>query len=231
MEKFLKDPKFAIILLQCTAVFLIILSVVAVKFFGGNVYSELGNWYKANFEMNTSVDEVLKDDDTEGEKEQNEPQIVITNTAPQISETNEAESKEEKGKNEVSNTLLWPVSGFITSEFGGRADPFSNAPATHQGLDIAANSGTDVLAVMSGVVSEVGYDEGGYGNFVKIRHSRGFETLYAHCSKITVSEGKSVKTGDCVAKVGSTGRSTGPHLHFETIVGGTPLDPKWFLSK
>ena len=234
MEKLLKDPKFAIILLQCTAVFLIILSVLTVKSLGGNIYGEFGNWYRANFETNTTTDEVLKDNDSEKETGENEPQVVITNTAPQGLDTKlekTEEKSEETEKSQVSNTMPWPVNGFITSEFGGRADPFTNAPATHQGLDIAANSGTDVLSVMAGVVEEVGYEEGGYGNFVKIRHSEEFYTLYAHCSKIMVSKGESVETGECVAKVGSTGRSTGPHLHFEIIVGGARLDPQWFLSK
>lgn len=234
MEKLLKDPKFAIILLQCTAVFLIILSVLTVKAFGGNIYSEFGNWYRANFETNTTIDEVLKDNDFENETEKNEPQVVITNTTPQGLDTKldkTEENSEKTEKNEVLNTMPWPVEGFITSEFGGRADPFTNAPATHKGLDIAANSGTDILSVMAGVVEEVGYEAGGYGNFVKIRHSDEFYTLYAHCSKITVNKGESVKAGECVAKVGSTGRSTGPHLHFEIIVGGARLDPQWFLSK
>ncbi len=235
MEKLLKDPKFTIILLQCTVVFLIILSVLTVKALGGNVYGEFGNWYRANFETNTNVNEVLRDNDLENEIKETEPQVVITNTTPEGSEVRPSKTEEKseitKEETEVSNTMPWPVSGFVTSEFGGRADPFTNAPATHQGLDIAANSGTDVLSVMAGVVEEVGYEEGGYGNFVKIRHSEEFYTLYAHCSKITVNEGQSVKAEECVAKVGSTGRSTGPHLHFEIIVGGARLDPQWFLSK
>lgn len=231
MEKLLKDPKFAIILLQCTAVFLIILSVITVKALGGNVYGEFGNWYRANFETNTTTDEVLKDNDSQNETGENEPQVVITNTTPQGLDTKLDKTEEKSGKTEVLNTMPWPVEGFITSEFGGRADPFTNAPATHQGLDIAANSGTDVLSVMAGDVEEVGYEADGYGNFVKIRHSEEFYTLYAHCSKITVNEGESVEAGECVAKVGSTGRSTGPHLHFEIIVGGARLDPQWFLSK
>ncbi len=231
MEKLLKDPKFAIILLQCTAVFLIILSVLTVKALGGNVYGEFGNWYRANFETNTTVNEVLKDNALENEIKETEPQVVITNTTPEDSEAIPSKTEEKTEGNTVSNTMPWPVSGFVTSEFGGRADPFTNAPATHQGLDIAANSGTDILSVMDGVVEEVDYEEDGYGNFVKIRHSEDFYTLYAHCSEITVSGGQSVAAGECVAKVGSTGRSTGPHLHFEIIVGGTCLDPRWFLSK
>ncbi len=230
MKKLLKDPKLAIILLQCTAVFVIIVSVLTVKAFGGSVYNEFGSWYEQNFQMNTSADKVLKNEiQQEGEGE--DLKVVITNTTPEISDTRSEKTDEADEKNKTSNAMLWPVSGTITSPFGGRADPFTNAPATHQGLDIAANSGTDVLSVMSGVIVQVDYEAGGYGNFVKIRHSGGFETLYAHCSKITVKLGDKVEAGDCVAKVGSTGRSTGPHLHFETIVGGTPLDPQWFLSK
>lgn len=224
MEKFLKDPKLSIILLQCAAVLIIILSVSTVKAFGGNVYSEFSGWYKENFMSETSVNEVLKENQNVYDETEKTPSVVITNTKPVLNET-----KEDGTLN--LNRLIWPVSGTVTSEFGGRADPFTNAPDTHQGIDIAVNSDTEVLSAMSGVVWEVGYEEHGYGNFVKIRHSNGFDTLYAHCSKITVKEGQEVSLGQCVAMSGNTGKSTGPHLHFETIVGGTPLDPRWFLSK
>lgn len=224
MNKILKDPKLSIILLQCTAVLIIILSVSTVKALGGSVYNEFSGWYKENFMSETSVNEVLKETENTPDETEKKPTVVITNTAPVLNET-------KKETTVQTNVMLWPVSGTVTSEFGGRADPFTNAPATHQGIDIAINSGTDVLAAMSGTVTEVGYEENGYGNFVKIRHSGGFDTLYAHCSKITVKEGEEVRVGQCVAKSGNTGKSTGPHLHFETIVGGTALDPRWFLSK
>ena len=224
MEKILKDPKLAIILLQCAAVLIIIFSVSTVKAFGGNVYAEFNNWYKQNFLSETNVNEVLKENPNAIEQEEKQPNVVITNTTPSLTET-------KKESLSVFNKMIWPVFGSVTSEFGGRADPFTNAPATHQGIDIAVNSGTEVLAAMAGTVVEVGFEENGYGNFAKIRHSNGFYTLYAHCSKITVEQGQEVKMGQCIAKSGSTGKSTGPHLHFETIVGGTPLDPRWFLSK
>ena len=221
MKRLLKDPKLAIILLHCATVAVIILSLSVVKALGGNVYTQFKTWYKENFEANTSVNEVLQNNEI---IEQNEtaPNVVITNTSIKIEKEKETASL---------NEMIWPVTGLVTSEFGGRADPFTNAPSSHQGIDIAVESGTSVLAVMSGVVSEVGYEVNGYGNFVVIKHSDKFETLYAHCNKITVKEGEEVSAGECVGKSGSTGKSTGPHLHFETIVGGTSLNPRWFLSK
>ena len=222
MKRLIKDPKLAIILLQCATVAVIILSFSIAKAFGGNAYIQFKGWYKENFEANTSVDEVIENNETIEENETT-PNVVITNTSVKIEKTQE--------KKLSLNEMLWPVTGTVTSEFGGRADPFTDAPASHQGMDIAVESGTSVLAAMSGVVSEVGYEANGYGHYVVIRHSERFETLYAHCNKITVDVGDKVSAGDCVGKSGSTGKSTGPHLHFETIVGGTSLNPRWFLSE
>ena len=122
-----------------------------------------------------------------------------------------------------------PVSGVVTSRFGERTDPFNEDSAYHTGLDIGADSGTPIAAAADGEVIFAG-ELGGYGNAVKIRHSNGYVTLYGHCSELYVTAGDQVAAGDRIAAVGSTGRSTGPHVHFEIIDGEEYLNPSDFLN-
>ncbi len=139
----------------------------------------------------------------------------------------EAEEKLKKYLDAIPT--LWPVSGRKNDSFGYRKDPFTGKKTFHEGLDISANSGTPVKASASGVVEFAGR-KGGYGNCIIINHGNGLKTLYAHCSKLLAKEGQKVQKGDLIANVGSTGRSTGPHLHFEVHVGGTPVDPLKYLE-
>lgn len=120
---------------------------------------------------------------------------------------------------------MWsPVSGLVTSRFGWRSHPVSGQNDFHTGVDIAAAQGTPVLAALPGVVEQTGYSES-YGNFVVLRHSDNLRTTYNHCSEILAKEGEQLARGDRIALVGSTGISTGPHLHFEVEVKGLKADP------
>ena len=120
---------------------------------------------------------------------------------------------------------MWsPVSGPVTSQFGWRLHPVSGREDFHKGVDIAAAEGTSILAALPGVVEETGYNDS-YGNFVVLRHSDNLRTTYNHCSEILVQEGQQMARGDRIARVGSTGISTGPHLHFEVEVQGLKADP------
>ena len=120
---------------------------------------------------------------------------------------------------------MWsPVSGLVTSRFGWRSHPVSGQNDFHTGVDIAAAQGTPVLAALPGVVEQTGYSES-YGNFVVLRHSDNLHTTYNHCSEILAKEGEQLARGDRIALVGSTGISTGPHLHFEVEVKGLKADP------
>lgn len=120
---------------------------------------------------------------------------------------------------------MWsPVSGLVTSRFGWRSHPVSGQDDFHTGVDIAAAQGTPILAALPGVVEQTGYSES-YGNFVVLRHSDNLRTTYNHCSEILVKEGEQLARGDRIALVGSTGISTGPHLHFEVEVKGLKADP------
>lgn len=121
-------------------------------------------------------------------------------------------------------SFSWPVSGTITSPFGWRSNPFGGSPDFHQGLDIAAPTGTTITAAASGTVIMAQW-YGGYGNYILIDHGGGYSTGYGHCSAIYVAVGQSVKRGQAIGAVGSTGASTGPHVHFEVRINGKPVDP------
>jgi murein DD-endopeptidase MepM/ murein hydrolase activator NlpD len=118
---------------------------------------------------------------------------------------------------------------YISSGFGNRVDPFLKRPAFHSGLDLVAERGTEVRATAAGTVVSAGPADG-YGNMVEIRHAGGVATRYGHMSAIFVAPGTDVVAGTPIGQVGSTGRSTGPHLHYETRRNGTPTDPKLFLA-
>lgn len=124
---------------------------------------------------------------------------------------------------------LWPASGDITDNFGYRKDPFTRRTRYHEGIDIGADYGTSIKAAASGKVI-MAERTGGTGRTVKIDHGRGIVTLYGHASKLLVKEGQMVKKGDVIAKVGSSGRSTGPHLHFQVLLYGTSVDPLKYLD-
>lgn len=127
--------------------------------------------------------------------------------------------------------FIWPCpsSSRITSGFGGRSSPTEGASSNHQGIDIGASSGSDIIAAASGtvVVSTYSYSA---GNYVMLSHGGGVYTVYMHCSKLLVSEGQTVSQGQSIAKVGSTGYSTGPHLHFGIRTGGRYVDPRNYVS-
>ena len=100
----------------------------------------------------------------------------------------------------------------------------------HTGIDIGASTGTDILCALSGTVSQAVHNDAGYGNYLVITHSDGVETMYAHCSKLLSDVGDTVDKGDVIAKVGSTGISTGSHLHFEIRVNSVRLNPRWYID-
>jgi murein DD-endopeptidase MepM/ murein hydrolase activator NlpD len=117
----------------------------------------------------------------------------------------------------------------IMSGFGVRIDPFLSRPAMHTGLDIRAEIGDPVQVTANGTVTVAGWT-GGYGKMVEVDHGNGFATRYGHMSEIDVKVGQQVKTGQSIGKVGTTGRSTGPHLHYETRIDGEAVDPQKFLN-
>ncbi len=132
-------------------------------------------------------------------------------------------------KYELRALFVSPLGGRLSSTFGKRRHPVTGKPSFHGGIDIAVHEGTWVCAAADGVVTFAGDSGGHYGKAVFISHQNGYETQYGHLSKIFVREGQRVKAKKLIAKSGSTGRSTGPHLHFTVKHNGKPLDPLKFL--
>ncbi|MDR1798205.1 MAG: peptidoglycan DD-metalloendopeptidase family protein [Clostridiales Family XIII bacterium] len=124
--------------------------------------------------------------------------------------------------------MSWPVQGTVTSEYGMRTNPVTGRYVLHAGIDIGVGYGTPVHAATDGVVTKAQW-YGGYGNAVIIEHGSGIYTLYGHNSSLLVSVGQAVSRGDVIALAGSTGNSTGPHVHFEVIVNGSPQNPRGWL--
>lgn len=140
------------------------------------------------------------------------------------------EDVEEYQRRRASTPSIWPTKGRISSPFGTRRSPFNRYRFEfHTGLDIAASRGTPIYSTADGVVAEVGYQRG-WGNRVIINHGYGYRTLYAHLSRYTVTNGEAVKKGDLIGYVGSTGFSTGPHLHYEVHVRGVTVNPRDYLN-
>ena len=119
----------------------------------------------------------------------------------------------------------------VTSEFGNRVDPITGKRKGHGGMDLAVPTGTPIRAALPGTVTVSKYNAGGYGYYVMIDHGNGLATLYGHCSKLLAKVGQTVQAGDIIALSGSTGRSTGPHLHFEVRINGERTNPRAYLPK
>ncbi len=138
------------------------------------------------------------------------------------------ESNEDSLSYWASSPSLWPVKGWLTSGFGYRYSPWGGNVKMHKGVDIAAPIGTTVLAPSDGVVVFSG-GKGGYGNTIILDHGYGIKSLFGHNSELFVMEGDQVKRGQKISAVGSTGASTGPHLHYEVHVDGIPTDPMNYI--
>lgn len=238
------DQKLNILILQTAAVAVILLFAVGIRIFGGEIYMGLSNAYHERFDDITSADEVLKANDRSIPSESEATDSVSTeNTAEDYSEEYDAaidgeitgnidsnasapEASAVVGK---ANSFMWPVNGRVTSRYGNRLHPITGKYAVHNGIDIAAEKGTEIAAAYDGTVTADGYSDS-YGYYIIVAHGNNVRTLYAHCSKLLLSEGDTVKKGDILALVGSTGRSTGPHVHFEVRVGSYRVDPEWMLS-
>lgn len=141
----------------------------------------------------------------------------------------ESKTQEELDVEHIKNncSIIWPLKGTITSRYGTR-EATEIVTANHYGLDIGGNTGSDIVSAMDGVVT-LASSEGDYGKHIKIENSD-ISTLYAHCSKLCVTEGTQIKQGQKIAEVGSTGRATGPHLHFEIRVEDRKINPELILN-
>ncbi|MDF0673989.1 MAG: M23 family metallopeptidase [Nitrospira sp.] len=139
-----------------------------------------------------------------------------------------SQAAEQRSSRWASTPSIWPVKGWVTSGFGPRISPFTEKPAWHDGLDIGAAPNTPVHAPAQGRITSIGYDPK-LGNIVRLDHGFGVETLYGHLAKALVKEGQRVERGDVIALVGSSGLSTGPHLHYMVKLNGQALDPTKYI--
>jgi len=128
----------------------------------------------------------------------------------------------------ASTPSIWPTKGWMSSRFGYRISPFTGQKEFHRGIDIATRMSAPILAPADGIVSFTGRD-GGYGKVVTIRHGYGLVSKYAHLNKALVKKGQHVKRGETIALVGNTGRSTGPHLHYEVHLNNVAVDPLRYI--
>jgi peptidoglycan hydrolase FlgJ len=150
-----------------------------------------------------------------------EPEVLSAGDAQTVSRSDASSGADSKPD--------WPLKSVVSSRYGWRKDPFTSESRFHSGLDIAADKGTEVKAAMSGkVIMSCNMED--YGNVVAVDHGKGLVTIYAHNEKNLVKAGDKVEKGSLIARVGSTGRSTGPHLHFEVRKDGTRINPMEFLG-
>lgn len=208
-EKGKKDPHISIIIFQGTICLILIVAVLLIRLFFGEFFEEINEWYKDNINTDTNINQVLYGNET-GSGGPLEVQTTLNSVS-------------------FESSFFMPLKGTLTSPFGFRKDPFTGQTAFHNGIDIAAPEGSSVYSALSGSVEKVCFDDVDYGNYLILNHG-GIKTLYAHCSKINVKEGDTVFAKTKIALCGSTGRSTGPHLHFEIRVGSNRIDPAPFLN-
>lgn len=181
-------------------------------------YSDVDDEFKIN---TLYVENEVSEDTIKQAKEKLEESLNA-----KVAEINKQKEIDSKTLNGVYIASVPVSNGNITSRFGSRESIRNH---THKGIDIAASYGTNIKAVADGTIEYASYNSGGYGNLVIIDHGNGIKTYYGHCSKLCVSVGQKVNAGDVIAKVGSTGNSTGNHCHFEIRVNGTQIDPQKYV--
>ena len=192
------------------------------------IVDEMTEKYEDDIELDIGITDIITTDKTN----ETTVRVATANMNEEIeNKVEEIEAEIEEQKKIESHTVqgvyleVTPVSGTITSRFGNRE---SIRTSGHTGLDIAAPYGTPIKAAADGTVTFAGYS-GGYGYVVKMDNGNGIETYYAHCSRLYVSAGDTIEAGDTIAAVGSTGNSTGNHLHFEIRVNGSVINPQNYL--
>lgn len=217
-----------LISIQVGACLIILVVALGIRLFGGSIYETVKRWYVGSVNESIMVN-VTKDDLLEifqkNTSSVSDTDVAQTGAKPQANTLAVTYGKNQEGPVTLSVLLKSPVTnGTISSSFGERDGKF------HQGLDIAADIDTPITASLTGTVKEAGENDS-YGKYVLLDHGSGIETRYAHCNSISVKQGDHVNMGDEIAKVGSTGDSSGPHVHLELLIDGTPYNPQTVLQK
>lgn len=219
-----KEGSMSFMMIQVTVCVIIIILAVLLKLVDRNTFFKIRNFY--NYKLNEKI--------TIGE-DKRDCEEVIKSFFLQSSETKNRDfinrtSGVTAPYTDFSMSLGTPVEdGVVTSQFGIRDDPITGAKKNHSGLDIAANKNSQIYNVMPGTVEKVEEDNS-YGKYVIIDHGNEIKTLYAHCEKILASQNEEVSRGQPIALVGSTGKSTGDHVHFEIMVNDIKYDPEPLLN-
>lgn len=189
-----------------------------------NIANEIGDIMQENEEIEASIQKMIK----EAQEAARKKKEAAAAAAAAAAEKNNTSGSNTSGSNQSSGYLR-PVSGRISSPFGNRIHPVTGLPSFHGGVDFAASYGTGIKATRSGEVIVRAYHSS-YGNYIIIDHGNGIASLYAHMSGFNVSIGQEVSQGSVIGFIGSTGSSTGPHLHFEIRVNGTRVNPMNYLN-
>lgn len=222
-----KNPRFrlSVIAVQCIACCVVVLLVLLLRVAGGEAYGSLRQYFQRALVRNewaTAVALLWGDDPLQNSQTTSESNMKA-----------DSFTGEETARLTDSSGMLVAVpplqSGTLTSSFGERIHPINGQKEFHSGVDIAAPNGTPLVAMYDGDVVEAG-ENNALGRYVRICHGMGIEIVYGHCERVTVQQGDAVKAGEEVALVGSTGVSTGNHVHLSAIVDGEVCDPATLLS-
>ena len=215
------DAQLWIFTLQTLICVMIITVCFILKFLAGDLYRDFAAWYRTNVGTKANIEQVLQGKQDTEKQNENLAAVGVGGPAEYQPQNNVAAS--------LQTGFIMPIQGTVTSQFGYRADPFTGVHSMHNGYDIGAAAGTKVIAAMGGTVVKAVTGNQDYGNYVVIQNGR-VQNLYGHLSDLSVSTGQTVSQGQTVGLCGSTGRSTGPHLHFEILVDGKRIDPAPFLQ-
>ncbi len=256
MNKNKKDYLSKTLLLQFLVCLVLFVILFALKSSNSTIFKDLENTFSKKLEENLSVEEaksvisIITDDKSDGKNDKENTETVSEaetvfvpfeepSLSAEIIATGGRDIKVNSNKDipenvsvdsyKLSQKMVLPLKGKTTSEFGVRTHPISGDLRFHAGIDIAAEMGTDIYAAFDGEIIEADYDKWN-GNHLKIQHDNDIMTVYCHCEKLNVKKGQKIRAGEVVATVGSTGSSTGPHLHFELRIDNISYNPQKALK-
>lgn len=260
MNKNKKDYLSKTLFLQFLACFVLFCLIFALKSTNSTLFSDLKNTFSEKLEKNLTLDEAqsvfsnITDGNSKDVTENNqqaekiteketetefvpfeEPSLnaeIIASGGKDIKVSSDEDIPENVSVDsyKLTQKMVLPLKGDITSEFGVRNHPISGDLRFHAGIDIAAESGTNIYAAFDGEIIEADYDMWN-GNYIKIKHDNNIMTVYCHCEKLNVIKGQKIRAGEVIASVGSTGSSTGPHLHFELRINNISYNPQNALKE
>lgn len=227
------DRLYDIITVQLIGTVIFILIALTIKFIGGDLYNTTRNLYYSAINSTINSEIVTNNENLINSVENITQQVDDSSIYNDLIESYDFEEYVPSNAtlttgNIFNDNYIWPLIGQITANYGDISSLFSGPDSSHTGIDISAVTGTKISATASGEIIYSGYSEG-FGYHIIIRHSKSISSVYAHCSELLYKQGTFVNKGDVIALVGSSGKATGPHLHFEFLSNGKSIDPLWLL--